>query len=135
MNKGDRSHGRHLIESRAQYLYGRFERDIELHEATLGCAPGELTARVGALLLGMGAGIAYSVPAVPTDSAVVSERKRTVEMDDGAHRGKTRKSRAEAGRKRMKGYWAQFSPEERSAEIKRRRKLAESRKRAALKAA
>ena len=131
MNKGD-SHAKQLIENRAQYLYGRIERDLELHEATLGCPAGELTARVGALLLGLGPGNENYLPAVRSKTTGSDAGVEPVEMVDGAHRGKARRSLAERNQQlklARASSWAKFKTKAaRSKEMARRLKMGLKRK-------
>lgn len=125
---GSKAQELELIEQ-SRYLYGRYEREIEFVEASHNFPPGSLTARIGALLLGIGQQstqntmpnllqVAAELPAVARPEVEVGSRTRSASP------------RKKYSGKKLSGWWHKKFPtkEARSAEMLRRRKVALSKK-------
>lgn len=113
------------IEEATHYLHGRIERELELFAAAIGCFAGELTSRVGALLLGVGPGSENFVSAVRPKTTGTYSGVEQMEMADGAYRGKARRSLSERNQQlklARVSSWAKFKTKSaRSKEMARRR--------------
>jgi len=115
---------------------GRLETEIEVYaHYVLGCAPEELTARVGAALVGAVSQQGLDVAALPTvpvrQTAGIHQRLRQVAVRNGPRAGGSRRGHAQASgasptspHSPVNGVWARFkTPAQRKAEMKRRQRM------------
>jgi hypothetical protein len=124
------------LRERIAYIHGRIERELEAFAATLALPPLALTARVGALLLGVEPGDVHHLSDVPLASG---EGSGTVAEMEGAGESHGRGTRTRGqlaarsgtgsptphqvkGSVAQKKYWGDKTPEERSKEMARRRR-------------
>jgi hypothetical protein len=89
----------------------------------------ELTERVAILLLTQGEGIKYNLSPLRRNSAKMDKTVVKMEMAKRTYRKTSRKSpRKGLKNKKLQSYWNNMTPEQRSKEMIRRRKIGEERK-------
>ena len=110
--KGRSPHGPKLEVSIA-YIHGRIEAQIDAFAGSLEIPPAYLASRLGSLLLGQEdgevVGTEHHLPVMPRKTVAGGKTVAKVAVDGGTHRGSTQKA-----------YWANMTPQQRSAEWKRR---------------
>lgn len=121
------------------YIHGRIERELEAFAGSLALPAVELTQRVGALLLGQGQWTGDRLPSVPSRRSALDSRQRSIpvaalESAIESHGGGAQSrlilpapspGTSEAPTRQMTAqqqYWASKTPEQRSAEMRKRMK-------------
>lgn len=118
------------IEVGIAYIHGRIEAQIENFAFAIGIPARELAERVGALLLsppgGKVLGTKNSVSSLLGPSPIKRKSPRKMAVASDSHSGLSHK-----GTKITHPYWSKLTPEERKAEMKRRRKVTLQKQKAA----
>ena len=115
----------HEVDPFSKFI-GRIETEIEIYaHYVLNCTPTELTARVGVALIGLVPEFQFPMaPMLNMRGKATRQNKqlRQMALGSGSHDVKTQLGTG------PKAYWAKMTPEERSKEVKRRRKVSLSKK-------
>ena len=109
------------FEIQLAYIHGRIESQLEAFAASLGIAPKELAVRLAGLLLGQEGGeVLRTGNRVPALSGKAPKRGTSARKVAVA-----RRTRNAAPKTKYSAYWSRMTPEERSAEMRRRQKVAQ----------
>lgn len=112
---------RRNYESQIAYIHGRIEHEIEGFANSLGIPTLVLTERLAELLHARRSGVEDSMPGLREISSKRSEKLgKTLEVAERTHLGSQAIKSPKPAKKRTNSYWANMTPEQRSAEIKRR---------------
>jgi len=117
MNSKGRINENESLAVQIAYIHGRIEAQLEAFAQSLGLPTADLTGRMGSLLLypqgGEIVGLARGVPKLRSKTAAGSKAVEPMAVVSGSRSGASGNA---------KSYWAKMTPEQRSAEMRKRYK-------------